>query len=202
MACKAIDFSRNLSMLSIIKREMGTWVAVSKEPGIASLSECVIVQPTFNVLFYMDYYEGGDLQRFIDSCHSLGNPVHPILVCFIAREVSRGLANCHKYNILHRDLKPLNVLLGITINCNNALWKLTQNNEALTPTEAADISSFLEEMSKHRDKWCCISDFGLSKKVGTQNWGSIGVVMGTPGYIAPVRLCVSTNQYIWASDFS
>ncbi|KAG0241636.1 hypothetical protein BGW41_005652 [Actinomortierella wolfii] len=60
-----------------------------------------------SLVLIMDYAEGGNLQRAIEK-HQLVDWSTKIR---IAREIARGLTYIHHKNVIHRDLKSMNVLL-------------------------------------------------------------------------------------------
>jgi serine/threonine-protein kinase len=55
----------------------------------------------------MEYVSGGDLKELIDR---LGRLSGPELAGF-GREVCAGLAHAHEHGVIHRDIKPHNILL-------------------------------------------------------------------------------------------
>ena len=50
-----------------------------------------------------------DLKRFMDSCE--GRPVPIELVKSYLYQMLAGIAFCHAHRVLHRDLKPQNILI-------------------------------------------------------------------------------------------
>jgi serine/threonine protein kinase len=58
------------------------------------------------VLLVMEFCEGGSLERSYRA-----NPLQPDIVLKIARDVCHGLSALHQRGMLHRDLKPGNILL-------------------------------------------------------------------------------------------
>lgn len=55
----------------------------------------------------MEYVPGEDLKRFIKRAGSLTSGK----AIFIARQVSEGLAEAHRLEVIHRDLKPQNIMI-------------------------------------------------------------------------------------------
>ena len=82
----------------------------------------------------------------------------------LALQMSRALAATHAVGILHRDLKPGNVML-------------------VAPPPKPDANGLIR-LGGVQVKLC---DFGLAKDIddSSQHMTQTGVVMGTPGYMAP-----------------
>lgn len=57
----------------------------------------------------MDYVEGTDASRLVKESHPEGMPVHE--VCAIVHAVAGALDYAHDRGLLHRDVKPANILL-------------------------------------------------------------------------------------------
>ncbi|KAJ7885979.1 Pkinase-domain-containing protein [Mycena leptocephala] len=62
-------------------------------------------------LFLVFEYLEMDLKRFMEEGNRENSPISPALVKKFTRQLSLGLVYCHSRRILHRDLKPQNLLI-------------------------------------------------------------------------------------------
>lgn len=58
----------------------------------------------------MEFYDGFDLQHILDHYN-----VHLIYRLKILSDVASALIFCHENNIIHADIKPLNILVAVNI---------------------------------------------------------------------------------------
>ncbi|CAN6462951.1 unnamed protein product [Victoria cruziana] len=65
-------------------------------------------------MIFMEYVKGGSLKAYIDKMVTEGKKHLPArLALFIARDVACALAELHSKQIIHRDVKSLNVLIDL-----------------------------------------------------------------------------------------
>lgn len=84
-------------------------ISILKElhhPNVVDLREVINSQGKLTLVFeYLDK----DLKKFLDSQRS---PLQPNLVQSYAYQILCGLCYCHCHRIIHRDMKPQNLLLN------------------------------------------------------------------------------------------
>lgn len=101
----------------------------------------------------MDYVDGVPLTRLLDGC-----PMDPARVIRLARAVCEGLAYAHDAGVVHRDLKPDNVMVVIGVD----------------GSEVPRIADF--GLATTLDS------------SGTSRLTTTGMAMGTPAYAAPEQM--------------
>jgi cyclin-dependent kinase 2 len=74
-------------------------------PNIVSLRDVVHVERKLYLEFeYLDQ----DLKRHMDC---VDRPLHPMLIKSYLNQILKGISYCHSHRVLHRDLKPQNLLI-------------------------------------------------------------------------------------------
>jgi hypothetical protein len=100
--------------------------------------------------FAMEFVDGVTLEERLRV-----GPLPVQKACTIAARVARALQFAHDHGVVHRDVKPGNVMVGNSTNAN---------------AEAVHIA---------------ITDFGLARETGTGSMTESGAIVGTPMYMAP-----------------
>jgi len=130
-------------------------VAKIAHPNIVTIYDAVDSKEI--AFIAMELIDGISLEDYLRG----GNTTLPLQTVALATGLLRGLSEAHKRSIIHRDIKPNNVLLGY-----NGSIKL--------------------------------SDFGIAGLKSQNLTGTSGLVIGSPGYIAPE--VISDNKYSEVSD--
>ena len=77
-----------------------------RHPNIVRLHDVIHTEKSLTLVFeYMDQ----DLKKFMDS---VGGPIQPFLCKSFMSQLLQGLSFCHENRVLHRDLKPQNLLIN------------------------------------------------------------------------------------------
>jgi tetratricopeptide (TPR) repeat protein len=106
----------------------------------------------------LEYADGGSLAR-----HLGGRPQDPAASAALVEQLARAVQYAHDSGVVHRDLKPGNVLLQ-----GSGVWGLgSAGGDSGTTTLAPKIA-----------------DFGLAR-LDEASLTSSGAMLGTPGYMAP-----------------
>jgi tetratricopeptide (TPR) repeat protein/predicted Ser/Thr protein kinase len=127
-----------------------------------------------SVTLAMEYVRGTSLARWLAARHSL----EEVLAVFA--DIGRGLAAAHAEGILHRDVKPGNVIVGEDRRARILDFGLARPD---TPAASHERSSDLAVSSDDAD--------------GT-SLTRAGTVMGTPAYMAPEQH--SSHELTAAAD--
>ena len=109
----------------------------------------------------MEYLKGPTLATYLRHLHNRKKRIAPDQVARLLNELSTALDYAHKQGVVHRDIKPGNILLH-SKNEDIPLEKpLTEDVEAV------------------------VTDFGLVRIMNTASQTASGTVSGTPAYMSP-----------------
>lgn len=104
----------------------------------------------------MELVEGPTLEEHLRASGKL--PADEVAT--LAYQIAQGLAAAHKLNLIHRDVKPANILLE----------KVYQHGNGLRASSTWHVK---------------ITDFGLARVADEIRLTSSGVIAGTPQYMSP-----------------
>ncbi len=113
----------------------------------------------------VQFVDGEDLGSFLAK----GNRLDPPSVARLVSQLADAVEHAHQRGVLHRDLKPTNILL-----------------EPTSDVEATTTGTRAETRIPGLDFVPRITDFGLASiQDDTQDFTQTGSVVGTPAYMSP-----------------
>ncbi|MFO0851722.1 MAG: protein kinase [Gemmataceae bacterium] len=118
-----------------------------------------------------EFVAGGSLTEALD-----GKPLPPAVAARLVETVARAVQFSHANGVVHRDLKPGNILLSAERGARNA--------ESETTVVIGSADSALRV--PHSALLPKVTDFGLAKRLGADSGlTKSGDILGTPSYMAP-----------------
>ena len=134
----------------------------------------------------MEYCDAGNLDQLISS---LPQRQDPRVCASLVHQIAEGLSLTHQLGILHRDIKPRNVLL-------------THTKDAVKTAEAPDstLSSAAPDWKNIQPK---LSDFGLAKWMDEEfdaDKTQTGFMAGTLQYMSPEQASGKSDRVSAATD--
>jgi serine/threonine protein kinase len=120
----------------------------------------------------LEYLAGGDLASLLRN-----QPQHFEDSARLLMQLAQAVHHAHQQGIIHRDLKPSNILMA-------------QPPDKNKPGKDRPLQNL--EIK--------IADFGLAKRMEVDGITETGVVLGTPGYMAPESLKQRPEQHAPTMD--
>jgi len=90
-------------------REAHSLAALRKLPAVVEIRNAWQTREGYLALL-LEYIEGGNLLQWLDTARG-GGPLEPLEAVAIAADLARVLAAAHAIGVLHRDVKPQNILM-------------------------------------------------------------------------------------------
>ena len=109
----------------------------------------------------MEYLKGPTLATYLRHLHQRKKRIPSDQVARLLNEISVALDYAHKQGVIHRDIKPGNIIL------HNKTEDITVDKPLTNDVEAI------------------ITDFGLVRIMNTASQTASGIVSGTPAYMSP-----------------
>jgi len=104
------EYAERASLRSRFETEASTMASLD-HPHVVRVFDVVTNEAL--PFMVMDLAEGGTLNGWLDAY----GPMPPRLACDVLTQVAAGLAAAHLSGVVHRDVKPHNVLIGLDGRC-------------------------------------------------------------------------------------
>lgn len=124
VALKEIFLNKEEGAPCTALREIAFLKQLHSQPHIIKLLQ--VLHPREDSLTLVFEHLSLDLKQFIEKHFPTGMP--SILIKHVGRQILMGLHTCHVNHILHRDLKPQNILLDLPPDFNPQLTTIIRNN--------------------------------------------------------------------------
>jgi serine/threonine protein kinase len=132
----------------------------------------------------MEYIAGDTLKMRIRAARAKGEQLSPRVILAVLRGVAAALDHAHARDIIHRDVKPANVMLRVE--------EPAQNPDSGRPA-SKDPSPAAEKVGPGTSPEGVLSgafipvltDFGVAKIMEGVQFTGTGMTIGTPDYMAP-----------------
>jgi WD40 repeat protein/serine/threonine protein kinase len=112
-----------------------------------------------------------------------GRRLEPRQAATLVQTLAQAMHAAHERNVIHRDLKPDNILISHIGSDANTYWPVSPNSTQIPGPGLLRIT-----------------DFGLAKILDESRLTSSGAVLGTPSYMAPEQARGGSEQIGPATD--
>ena len=167
VAIKVLDprFATDEEFRARFQREAAA-IARLRHPNIVQVYD----SGTRSLIHYMvmEYIAGDTLKTRIRAARAMGEQLSPHEIMTVLRGVAAALDHAHAREIIHRDVKPANIMLRI---------------EEIAPEK--DSSGLPLDDTTYRTFMPVLTDFGVAKIMEGVQFTGTGMTIGTPDYMAP-----------------
>jgi tRNA A-37 threonylcarbamoyl transferase component Bud32 len=164
-------FSADAQFAERFQREAAT-VAKLRHPNIVQVYDFGLHEGVSYMA--MEFVAGVTLKERLSALRASSQPMTIVEAVGITREVASALDHAHAHGLVHRDVKPANILLR----------EITLDGETLPDHDEA-----------------ILTDFGIAKILEGVQFTATGMSMGTPAYMSPEQARgdeVSTRADVYA----
>ncbi|CAI5471987.1 unnamed protein product [Closterium sp. Yama58-4] len=175
-ACKSISKRSLLSAVEkeAVRREVGFLERLKGHANIIRMKETI--ESTRHVHIIMEHCEGGDLLDRIQLHRNFPEPS----AARIFRSLMRALQHCHAHGIVHRDVKPENVLIAHTSSASSASHRDALSSRPAPMAKSSSVGASSCNFSSDAVK---LIDFGVAALYSPEN--PCRDIIGTSEYMAP-----------------
>ncbi|MGE0712225.1 MAG: protein kinase [Planctomycetota bacterium] len=145
-------------------------------PGLVRIHAAELARP--DPYLVLELVSGGSLADRLQR----GGPLRPEAARALVLELADALAYLHEHGVLHRDLKPQNVLLD-TRRAAPGVEEHGASGVAERSSASAPANVLLDPGGRPR-----LSDFGLARLQGAVSLTVTGELLGTPAYMPPEQV--------------
>ncbi len=152
-------------------------LASLQHPGIVQIFE--VGEHKGKPFFSLELCSAGNLNRYLN-----GTPLPPRQSAKLVLSLAKAVHAAHEANVLHRDLKPGNVLLTP-----HSSAKANLASQSNPENSRPSLDSLIPK----------VTDFGLAKKLDDEGHTHTGMILGTASYMSPEQ-AKATKDVGVASD--
>jgi len=134
-------------------------IAMLKHPNIIQIFDFDTFQN--QPYLVMEYVPGTSLGAYLRELHKKNQRLDFLQTLDLLQKIAEALTYAHQNNVVHRDVKPANILLTSRTT--------PVSTEAPLPDDVEPI----------------LTDFGLVRFIQSNTQTSTGVITGTPAYMSP-----------------
>jgi serine/threonine protein kinase len=118
----------------------------------------------------MEYIPGPSLSKYLSALHTRGDRLGLPLISRLLTQIAAALQYAHERGVIHRDVKPGNILLA-------------SRSIQVVPGETLPLD--LEPV---------LTDFGLVRLMNASRQTASGLITGTPAYMSPEQAMGETTD--------
>jgi serine/threonine protein kinase/formylglycine-generating enzyme required for sulfatase activity len=127
--------------------------------------------------FVMALVDGGSLQQRVAA-----GPLPAEAAAALLRPIAEAVHHAHEHGVIHRDLKPHNILLSHESQATGSVTTVANLPFAATAPGSTGSATATRMAALPVPK---VTDFGLAYIAGQEGMTATGEVLGTPGYMPP-----------------